>query len=567
MSKTGIGESSTTPLNENATQRQFMRHRLVRKVQDNTHYLAMASMVCGLLGFPHYLLDVDNNVWLAQLLTYLVFILVSYNLLLENGRTNLAMLTMSLVTMSLFVVQLSPYAADFNDTAHLLRMSSDFQVHHLSRVAEYAAGALLACLVATSYLFQRWGWLATSQGILYVAVMIPLIPLLGFFCGVAQPYGIMSPLTTLSGLLCVFGLLAKHASHPPMSYLLLMDDNGKQIRFSIVFLSFFAIMLARAGVEFGDNMLRALPVVVVVSILAIVYTMTATYYHKGQTSEQVVLPAADMDFASQVESALDNKQFYLVYQPQVNFTTGKLKGVEALIRWRHPEKGIISPDKFIRVAELTGLIIPLGKWVMRTACAQAAKWNQDPVLGNIEVAVNVSALQLKTGTLVEDILQILDETGLPPQRLVVELTESSFVQDDGQNARTMHRLKEAGIKLAIDDFGTGYSCLSYLRDIPGDYLKVDRSFVMELPGNNKAEAVIQAIVSLGKSLDYRIIAEGIENDAQAHFLKGIDCDIAQGFFFARPMEAEALQHWAEANLPINVSHSSSAEPEILTDHV
>jgi len=548
MSQNGIGDQ-TAPLSENTTQRQFMRHRLVRKVQDNTHFLAMASMVCGLLGFPHYLLDVANNVWLAQLLTYLTFILVSYNLLLENGRNNLAMLTMSLVTVSLFVVQLTPYAADFNDTAQLLRMSNDIQIHQLSPIIEYAAGALLACLIATSYLFQRSGWLATSQAILYVAVMIPLIPLLGFLCGIAQPYGLMSPLTTLSGLLCAFGLLAKHASHPPMSYLLLMDDNGKQIRFSIVFLSFFAIMLARAGVEFGDNM-RALPVVVVVSILAIIYTMTVTYYRRGQTSEQM-LPATDMDFASQVESALDNHQFFMVYQPQIDFSTGKLKGVEALVRWQHPDKGVISPEKFIRVAELTGLIVPLGKWVMRTACTQAAQWNHHPVLGNIEVAVNVSALQLKSGTLVEDILQILAESGLPPQRLVVELTESAFVQDDGDNARIMHRLKQAGIKLAIDDFGTGYSCLSYLRDIPGDYLKVDRSFVMELPGHNKAEAVIQAIVSLGKSLDYRIIAEGIETEAQAAFLQGIGCDIAQGFLFARPLDAQALQQWVANELTVD----------------
>lgn len=545
MSPTGIGEQAA-PLNENITQRQFMRHRLVRKVQDNTHFLAMASMVCGLLGFPHYLLDVDNNVWLAQLLTYLTFILVSYNLLLENGRTNLAMLTMSLVTISLFMVQLSPYAADFNDTAHLLRIASDLQVQQDSRLLEYASGALLACLIAVSYLFQRSGWLATSQAILCLAVMIPLIPLLGFLCGIARPYGLMPPLATLSGLLCAFGLLARHASHPPMSYLLLMDDNGKQIRFSIVFLSFFAIMLARAGVEFEDNM-RALPALVVVAILAIVYTMTVTYYRKGQSTEQV-LPAADMDFASQLEAALDSHQFFMVYQPQVDFNTGKLKGVEALVRWQHPEKGIISPDKFIRVAELTGLIVPLGKWVMRTACMQAAQWNHHPVLGQMEVAVNVSALQLKSGTLVEDILHILAETGLPPQRLVVELTESAFVQDDGENARIMHRLKEAGIKLAIDDFGTGYSCLSYLRDIPGDYLKVDRSFVMELPGHNKAEAVIQAIVSLGKSLDYRIIAEGIETEAQANFLKGIGCDIAQGFLFSRPLGAQALEHWVENTL-------------------
>lgn len=547
MSETAIGELGT-PLSENATQRQFMRHRLVRRVQDNTHFLAMASMVCGLLGFPHYLLDVDNNVWLAQLLTYLTFILVSYNLLLENGRKNLAMLTLSLLTISLFVVQLTPYAADFNDTAHLLRIANDLQVHQTSPVVEYAAGALLACLIATSYLFQRSCWLATSQGILYVAVMIPLIPLLGFFCGIARPYGMMSPLTTLSGLLCAFSLLAKHASHPPMSYLLLMDDNGKQIRFSIVFLSFFAIMLARAGVEFGEDMLRALPVVVVVSILAIIYTMTATYYRRGKASDQVILPAEEMDFASQVETALDSQQFYVVYQPQINFETGQLKGVEALVRWHHPEKGVISPDKFIHVAELTGLIVPLGTWVMRTACMQAAQWNDHPILGKIEVAVNVSALQLQSGKLLDEVLQILEETGLPAQRLVLELTESSFMQDEGQNLRMMHRLKEAGIKLAIDDFGTGYSSLSYLRDIPGDYLKVDRSFVLELPGHNRAEAVIQAIVSLGKSLDYRIIAEGVENEAQASFLRSIGCDIAQGFLFAKPLTAQAIEQWVSNHL-------------------
>lgn len=547
MSETAIGELGT-PLSENATQRQFMRHRLVRRVQENTHFLAMASMVCGLLGFPHYLLDVDNNVWLAQLLTYLTFILVSYNLLLENGRKNLAMLTLSLLTISLFVVQLTPYAADFNDTAHLLRIANDLQVHQTSPVVEYAAGALLACLIATSYLFQRSGWLATSQGILYVAVMIPLIPLLGFFCGIARPYGMMSPLTTLSGLLCAFSLLAKHASHPPMSYLLLMDDNGKQIRFSIVFLSFFAIMLARAGVEFGEDMLRALPVVVVVSILAIIYTMTATYYRRGKASDQVILPAEEMDFASQVETALDSQQFYVVYQPQINFETGQLKGVEALVRWHHPEKGVISPDKFIHVAELTGLIVPLGTWVMRTACMQAAQWNDHPILGKIEVAVNVSALQLQSGKLLDEVLQILEETGLPAQRLVLELTESSFMQDEGQNLRMMHRLKEAGIKLAIDDFGTGYSSLSYLRDIPGDYLKVDRSFVLELPGHNRAEAVIQAIVSLGKSLDYRIIAEGVENEAQASFLRSIGCDIAQGFLFAKPLTAQAIEQWVSNHL-------------------
>lgn len=555
MRQTAVGGLFASQI-DNITQRQFMRHRLVRKVQENTHYLAMGSMVCGLLGFPHYLLDVDNSVWLAQLLTYLTFILVSYNLLLENGRNNLAMLTMSLVTISLFMVQLSPYAADFNDTAHLLRIANEVHVSHDSKLLEYSGGALLACLVALSYLLQRAGWLASSQAILCVAVMIPLIPLLGFLCGIARPYGLMPPLATLSGLLCAFGLLAKHASHPPMSYLLLMDDHGKQIRFSIVFLSFFAILLARAGVEFDDH-IRALPVVVVVAIVAIIYTMTITYYHKGESDEQI-LPAADMDFASQMETALAHQQFYMVYQPQIDFASGQLKGVEALLRWHHPEKGIISPEKFIRVAELTGLIVPLGQWVMRTVCQQAAQWNNHPVLGQIEVAVNVSALQLRGEQWVDTLLQTLQETGLAPQRLVVELTESAFMDDKGDHARLMHALKAAGIKLAIDDFGTGYSCLSYLRNIPGDYLKIDRSFVMELPGHDKAEAVIRAIVSLGKSLHYRIIAEGVEHAAQAAFLQDIGCDIVQGFLYARPMEADGLLRWV--NQPAGLPSPVAAQP-------
>lgn len=549
LSKAGVASAH---LPETAAQRQFMRHRLVRKVQDNTHFLAMASMVCGLLGFPHYLLEIGNDVWLAQLLTYLTFILISYNLLLENGRTNLAMLTLSLVTLSLFVVQLSPYAADFNDTANVLRMS----VHqeHLSVTTDYMAGAVLACLIAVSYLLQRWQLVLPSQAVLSVAIMIPLIPLLGVLCGIGHPYGTMSLLATLSGLLCAAGLLARQASQPPMSYLLLMDDTGKQIRASILLLSLSAILLARAGVLFGNNM-RMIPIVVVIALLAIIYTIIITYYRKGQSVEQV-LPATDMDFASQVESALDKQQFYLMYQPQLDFKTGQLKGVEALVRWRHPVLGVMPPVEFIRVAELTGLIVPLGKWVMRTACIQAAAWQHDPVLGQAEVSVNVSALQLKSPSLVTDILQVLAETGLPSDRLVIELTESAFVQDDGENARIMHELKQAGIKLAIDDFGTGYSCLSYLRDIPGDYLKVDRSFVLELPGHNKAEAVIQAIVSLGKSLDYRIIAEGIENESQSAFLQQIGCDIAQGYLFAKPMEASALQAWAKRHAAQMATHAA-----------
>ncbi len=532
------------PLSESSAQRQFMRHRVVRKIQENTHYLAMASMFCGLLGFPHYLLAVDNHVWLAQLFTYLIFVLISFTLLLENGHKNLAMLTISMVTVSLFVVQLTPYAAEFNDVAHYLRNAN--LPHQRVQIIqhEYVSAAVLACLIAMSYLMRRLQWVMFGQALLCVAILIPAIPVIGYLCGIGHPYGSMSVLATFSGLLCAAGLMAKQASHPPLSILLLMDGSGKRMRWSIFVLGIGALLLTRASLLF-EKQAQMIPILVVVALVVIIYTLALTYYQTANRSQEQLLPPSDMDFASQVETALDHQQFYMVFQPQVDFVTGKLKGVEALIRWLHPTLGSIPPMEFIRVAELTGLIVPLGKWALAQACQQVIAWQKDPRLANIELSVNVSSLQLKSPQFVEDVLAILAETGVPAQRLVLEITESAFMQDDGANACIIGRLKAAGIKLAIDDFGTGYSCLAYLRNIPGDYLKIDRSFVMELPGHQKAEAVIEAIVNLGKSLQYKIIAEGVETPAQADFLRQQDCDIVQGFLYGKPMDADVFLVWMD----------------------
>ena len=529
-------------ITEQTAQRQYMRHRVVRKVQSNTHFLAMASMFCGLLGFPSYWMAVDNSIWFGQLFTYLTFVLVSYALLLENGRRNLAILTLLLVTAWLALVQLTPFAQLFNQISFFLRHISPSGMLSDTSNSEYVASSVLSCLVALSYLSHRGEWIKTSQTLLCAAIMIPFIPLLGLMFGIYQPYGSMSLLATYSGLLCASGLLAHQASHPPLSYLLLMDETGKRIRISVVLLSMGAIILAASSLRL-DASHRALPLLMAIAIVIVVYTMAVTYYQSGNQPQEKVLPPADMDFASQVENALDNREFYLAYQPQLEFEGGRLKGVEAVIRWLRPGKGIVSPVQFIRVAELTGLIVPLGKWALREACQQMHDLRSERGFESIELSVNVSPLQLKSEHFVEDVLQILAETGFPAQRLVLELTESTFVADDGANLRIMNALKQAGIKLAIDDFGTGYSCLAYLRDIPADYLKIDRSFVLDLPGHNKAEAVIQGIVSLAKSLNYRLIAEGVETKAQSDYLQALGCDIVQGFLHAKPMEASALMSW------------------------
>jgi diguanylate cyclase (GGDEF)-like protein/PAS domain S-box-containing protein len=232
--------------------------------------------------------------------------------------------------------------------------------------------------------------------------------------------------------------------------------------------------------------------------------------------------------------ALHKQQLFLVYQPQVDIATGRIIGLEALLRWQHPDLGLVPPDKFIRIAENSGLILPIGEWVLRTACSQARKW-QDEGLPAVTMAVNVSAVQFREEGFCELIQKVLHETGLASRCLELELTESVLLDNAEVILSVVRKLKAMGLKLAIDDFGTGYSSLSYLTQFPVSKLKIDRSFVQDVAVNPDDAAITTAIISMAKSLHLKVIAEGVDNEAQLSFLRMLQCDEIQGYYFSRPL--------------------------------
>jgi EAL domain-containing protein (putative c-di-GMP-specific phosphodiesterase class I) len=237
--------------------------------------------------------------------------------------------------------------------------------------------------------------------------------------------------------------------------------------------------------------------------------------------------------------ALQRKELFLVYQPQMEIASGMIVGVEALLRWQHPERGLVPPDKFIRVAESSGLIMPIGEWVLREACSQVRQW-QDAGLLVVPVAVNVSAVQFRQGDFLTVIKKVLSETGLSPEYLELELTESTLLSNVNVMFPMLEELRTMGLKLAIDDFGTGYSSLSYLRQFPVSKLKIDRSFVQDVVLNSDDAAITAAIISMAKGLNLKVIAEGVETGAQMAFLRAHQCDEIQGYYFSRPLTADKV---------------------------
>lgn len=245
--------------------------------------------------------------------------------------------------------------------------------------------------------------------------------------------------------------------------------------------------------------------------------------------EQVTLQA-------NLRQALQRDEFRVYYQPQVNLSNGQIVGVEALIRWEHPERGLILPGEFIPVAEETNLIGPMGEWVLATACAHAKSW-QDKGLANLRVAVNLSGRQFTEQTLKERVIQILQTTGLSPANLELELTESILLRDMEAAISTLSELKALGIHIAIDDFGTGYSSLSQLRHLPFDTLKVDRTFVKNVTEKSETAAITTAIIQMAHSLNLAVIAEGVETIEELNFLRRNNCDEIQGYIVSRPLPA------------------------------
>lgn len=242
---------------------------------------------------------------------------------------------------------------------------------------------------------------------------------------------------------------------------------------------------------------------------------------------------------SELWRALAENQLVLHYQPQIDLLSGEVVGVEALVRWCHPARGMIAPAEFIPVAEACGLILPLGHWVLLTACRQVRSW-LDAGIDMGEMAVNISAHQFRQPDFVRTVQGVLAETGLPAERLELEITESTVMQGVDEAIDTLAQLKAMGVRLAIDDFGTGYSSLAYLRRFPLDRLKIDRSFLADVETDADAAALVTSIVMLGRSLGLQLVAEGVENFAQAEFLRTLECERVQGFHFYQPVSAEEV---------------------------
>jgi diguanylate cyclase (GGDEF)-like protein/PAS domain S-box-containing protein len=244
-----------------------------------------------------------------------------------------------------------------------------------------------------------------------------------------------------------------------------------------------------------------------------------------------------LSLESQLRKALERDEFLLHYQPKIHSGSRKIVGLEALIRWRHPELGMVPPSQFIPVAEESGLIVPIGDWVLRAACAQNEAWRRSGYPA-VHVAVNIAMLHFRQGNLVASIGDALERTGLDPSLLEIELTESMLMQSVDTTLETLHRLKEMGVRLAIDDFGTGYSSLSYLKRFPLDTLKIDRSFIRDLPRDAEDAAITKAIIAMSHSLRLAVVAEGVETTEQLAFLQQHGCDVVQGYLFSRPVNAD-----------------------------
>lgn len=281
----------------------------------------------------------------------------------------------------------------------------------------------------------------------------------------------------------------------------------------------------------------------------------ALEYAKRQKSSYCQFYQSDMTVATEYQIrletwlryALERDEFEVYYQPQLNLHTGCIEGVEALIRWHHPEMGNISPGVFIPLAEETGLIISIGQWVLETACRQARQW-QDMNLGLHRMSVNLSSVQFNQGSLSQQVAQTLQNTGLSPYLLELEITETALMQDANAAIRTLNELKELGIRLAVDDFGTGYSSLSYLQKLPIDILKIDNCFVRGVTHDRKNQVILKSAIQMGHDLGLCIIAEGVETIDEQSLLETYQCDFAQGYLIGKPMSAQRLQTYLEQRL-------------------
>ncbi len=248
-----------------------------------------------------------------------------------------------------------------------------------------------------------------------------------------------------------------------------------------------------------------------------------------------------------LRGAVAREQLFLLYQPTFDLRDRSVTGVEALLRWRHPVRGIIEPDQFIPIAERAGTIVPIGRWVLHQACAQAAAWRRRGY--RVGISVNISARQFDDVSLVDDVRDALDESGLDPAELTLEVAETTLMRDPDSVADRLAAIKTLGVRVAMDDFGTGYSSLAYLRRFKVDALKIDRSFISGIAATDESAALIRTLVQLGRTLGLETLAEGIEDHAQLEQLQREHCDYGQGFFLSRPLVPDAIEPFLSRTPP------------------
>ncbi len=258
------------------------------------------------------------------------------------------------------------------------------------------------------------------------------------------------------------------------------------------------------------------------------------------TSSMHFAAVKQLEVETEMRRAIENREFVLYYQPIIGSRSGRVLGAEALIRWNHPTSGLVAPDAFVPIAEANGLIIPIGAWVLQSACAQAQAWRTS-LWPDFRISVNMSARQLRQTTLLSTVERALSDSGLDPGALELELTESAVMSDIEPAIQTMNALRSSGSRIAIDDFGTGYSSLAYLKNFPVNLVKIDRAFVTGLPANRGDCAIVSAVTNLAHDLGFDVTAEGIETEAQADFLSAAGCDNFQGFLYSRPVPAQVLE--------------------------
>ena len=271
---------------------------------------------------------------------------------------------------------------------------------------------------------------------------------------------------------------------------------------------------------------------------------------------------AELRLEGDFGGALEREEFFLLYQPIVALASNRLVGFEALVRWQHPVLGLIGPIEFVPLAERTGFIIPLGRWVLDQACRQLKDWEASAPAADVWMSVNLSSVQFKRSTLVDDITATLRETGVEPRQLILELTESIAMEDPQAVRASLVQLRAIGVRVSLDDFGTGHSSLAYLRQFPLDSLKVDRSFVRGIEDNDDMASIVNAVKSMAHQLGLRVVAEGIEKDEQVALLRALDCEMGQGYLFSRPVTADQAAALLAADLPLRALVAAAILPAL-----